>query len=121
MKIEAGHDYVARDGERWTNARRNPEGQWELTDAKGRSFWFEDDGQFGDEGEDCRHNLTPTTGPVRTVTTKEIVSGYYGHVKVAPYDDTRVFVHISSTLSADELRDAIATLTEIADALGEAS
>ena len=66
-------------------------------------------------------NFELATGPVRTVTRKEIISGFYGAVKVAPYDDERVFVHVSSTLSAAELREAIATLTEIADALGETS
>lgn len=61
-----------------------------------------------------------TTGPVRTVTRKEIVIGQYGIVNVEadrPTGNPRIIV--SAVPTPAELRAAIATLTEIADALEE--
>ena len=57
------------------------------------------------------------TGPVRTVTrtTKEIVPGEYGDVQVTGSGNIVVVVKPD----ADAIRAAIATLTEIADALEE--
>ena len=52
------------------------------------------------------------TGPVRTVTRKEIVEGRYGDVIVNESD-----VSVAWMNTADKVRAAIATLTEIADAL----
>lgn len=78
-----------------------------------------------------------TTGPVRTVTTtrKEIVPGVYGRVEVGKLvgDEKHCSVGIMqdwhvcgsgdekglAILSAEELTAAIATLTEIRDALAE--
>jgi hypothetical protein len=66
-------------------------------------------------------------GPVRTVTRKEVVPGVYGAVRVYSASDMRARVYIGHSefreplsLEPDELRAAAATLTEIADALGEA-
>lgn len=53
------------------------------------------------------------TGPVRTVTRKEIVPGVYGKVQV--FGSLNVSTELMQ--GADELRAAIATLTQIADAL----
>ena len=64
-----------------------------------------------------------STGPVRTVTRKEIAGGRYGRLTVAPAENGNVAVKFNGALggysmvSAAELRAAIATLTEIADAL----
>lgn len=63
------------------------------------------------------------TCPVRTVTRKEIAGGRYGRLTVAPAENGNVAVKFNGALggysmvSAAELRAAIATLTEIADAL----
>lgn len=57
------------------------------------------------------------TGPVRTVTRKEIVPGTYGKVKVDLYDDGSPLLRLDFPKSIAEIRAAIATLTEIADAL----
>ena len=62
---------------------------------------------------------TEPTGPVRTVTRKEIVPGVYGDVELAG-DDTysgAFGIRINTLMDASRLRAAIATLTEIADAL----
>lgn len=59
-------------------------------------------------------------GPVRTVTRKEIVGGTYGDVMVGDVGPSaeRVPICIPNRFySADEIRAAIATLTEIAEAL----
>ena len=55
-------------------------------------------------------------GPVRTVTRKELVCGSYGNVYVEKYDD-RIGASMEFSADADRIRAAIATLTEIADAL----
>ena len=57
------------------------------------------------------------TGPVRTVTrtTKEIVPGVYGDVQILPSHNIAVVVKPEPAL----IRAAIATLTEIAQALEE--
>jgi len=52
-------------------------------------------------------------GPVRTVTRKEIVPGSYGKVRVT----AGMYVHVNSMSTATDIRAAIATLTEIAEAL----
>ena len=61
--------------------------------------------------------------PVREVTRKEIVVGQYGIVDLAGVDDDMVQVRLQTTRSlktwftAAELTAAIATLTEIRDAM----
>lgn len=55
-------------------------------------------------------------GPVRTVARKELVCGSYGNVYVEKYDD-RIGASMEFSADADRIRSAIATLTEIADAL----
>lgn len=63
------------------------------------------------------------TGPVRTVTRKEIVPGSYGGVEVTHVDyatearGANVCIRIDNGFGPDSLRAAIATLAEIADAL----
>lgn len=57
--------------------------------------------------------------PVRTVTRKEIVPGVYGKVGIGSYQVDAVEVSIDGFLTTSELRSAIATLTEIADAMDE--
>lgn len=69
------------------------------------------------------------TGPVRTVTTtrKEIVPGVYGRLTVGDVNGQCVRVEVGRSKvsdlinwwTADELTQAIATLTEIRDALAE--
>lgn len=63
--------------------------------------------EWGDEPE------AQPAGPVRTITRKEIVPGVYGEVTVDDDGDVRVgYMHDAATIRA-----AIATLTEIADAM----
>lgn len=54
-----------------------------------------------------------TTSPVRTVTRKEIVPGGYGRVVI----DWQGGIRMDATQDADDLTQAIETLTAIRDAL----
>lgn len=131
MQIESGKFYKTRDGR-----KLGPMGTWSQTNTyrwsdksgDGSEIWA-DNGSFL-IGEDSASDLiaewpTETTGPVRTVTRKEIVPGVYERLTVAPAENGNVAVKFNgalgsySMLSASELRAAIATLTEIAEALEE--
>lgn len=50
-----------------------------------------------------------------TITRKRIVPGTYGRVKIT----TAMYIHVNSMKTADEVTEAIATLTEIRDAMQE--
>ena len=58
------------------------------------------------------------TGPVRTVTRQEIVPGRYNGIDVGAENDDGIHIDLQWVrYSADELTDAIATLTAIRDAM----
>lgn len=85
----------------------------------GRDGLFEDDegDRFAWSSATFEVVSRASQGPVRTVTRKEIVPGVYGVLEVAVVED---WVGIEmSVLGAgpEELRAAIATLVQIADAL----
>lgn len=104
--------------------------------------WTDEHTSWGADGRhcgepDCDLRLVDEwtdepTGPVITETIKRIKPGVYGRVEVlsGPTDmcasAVQVTIHPGSPVSphlwldASELRAAAATLTEIADALGEA-
>lgn len=76
--------------------------------------------------KECKFPFHRSTGPVRTVTRKEIVPGTYG-----PFDalevmhhgnDGKIYVGIDGTVlyDASEIREFARLLTEIADAMEEA-
>ncbi len=86
----------------------------------GNGFWYR-----GADGS-RQNSTTPTdwelveTGPVRTVTRKEIVPGVYGVVRVYGTGSRGVNVDITgnySHKSSDELRAAASVFNELADAL----
>lgn len=156
MKIEAGRFYKTRDGRkvgpmsRPTVISDHPwRGEVKYADGHTNTLWYRgESGSFGsrDDANDIvaewpRDSLEQVEaemdaeiaaekrGPVRTVTRKEIVQGYYGPVEVSAVIGDRVGIRISHLhgpggpevpMNAAELRAAAATLTEIADALGEA-
>lgn len=62
-------------------------------------------------------NHAPQSGPVRTVTSLEIVSGTYGDVRISGADARGVDVHIDDYLDASDLRAAAKLFNELADAL----
>jgi len=131
MKLEVGKYYRTREGEKVGPMRHYPDD---------RSHpWRSDSGAaYADDGTRWEGANQPdsiiiaewsdepaapkpsATGPVRTVTRKEIVPGVYGKIEV----ESRVGgvrIEMQEQFYCDqnvaELRAAIATLTEIADAL----
>jgi len=119
MQIEAGKYYRRRDGKKrgpaWTDG--NQPHPW-CVPFDESEHWYRDDGAscLGNADADLIAEWTEApTGPVRTVTRKEIVPGVYGNVIV--WNDGSGDVSVMNMRTATELRAAIATLTEIADAL----
>ena len=127
MQIEVGKYYRARDGRkvgpmtatRWPEVLggRNVDGK--------NCIFNKSNGTHGDaDSEDpVIHNNQAfdliaewQEGPVRTVTCKEIVRGWYGIVHVAKNGNVGVNTY---SRNPTELRAAAATLIEIADALEE--
>jgi hypothetical protein len=120
MQIEVGKYYRTRDGQKVQIH--------EEADNEGAQFYSKDcglyfaDGTFG-YGETTRcpeqdliaEWTEALTGHVRTVTRKEIVPGVYGNVIV--WNDGSGDVSVMNMRTAPELRAAVATLSEIADAL----
>ena len=124
MQIEAGKYYRTRDGRKVGPMVANPLIDYPFKDGSGFMSFTTDGHRFcADEHHtDIIAEWTEApTGPVRTVTRKEIVPGVYGRVRV--YDETCEHGHVCMGLpasyhwTAPELRAAVATLSEIADAL----
>jgi len=119
MQIEAGKYYRRRDGKKrgpaWTDG--NQPHPW-CVPFDESEHWYRDDGAscLGNADADLIAEWTEApTGPVRTVTRKEIVPGVYGNVIV--WNDGSGDVSVMNMRTATELRAAVATLSEIADAL----
>ena len=120
LKLEVGKYYKTRDGRKVGPMKNSYHTAgyycWHTISGNCNSnLWNED----GCSGSACEADLisewpAAPTGPVRTVTRKEIVPGVYGDVVVG--DDHGIFIP-DTMHTAAELRAAITTLTEIADAL----
>lgn len=128
VKLEVGKFYKTRDGdkvgpmEKWaqTVAHKWQQRGGTNTYDGGGDIWA-DDGSSIYRCPDLIAEWTEdeaTTGPVRTVTRKEIVDGKYGNVEVY-YDIAHgLTVTCRGCLKTHaEIRATIATLTEIAEAL----
>ena len=130
MKLEVGKFYKTRDGRKVGPMKNN----WSTS---GHFCWCVDVGccssvlwdEVGCSGSHCDNDLiapwpAEPTGPVRTVTrtTREIVPGTYGDVRVGKAVDDIIMVAFGhcepmSPYSAAELRALAATAVELADAL----
>lgn len=134
LKIEAGKYYRTRDGRKvgpMVRPAKPDEYPWHGTGPLGNCIWYRSEGgKF--HGPIMQNALDliaewtdEPTGPVRTVTRKEIVPGVYGRVEVTADGAVRFVWARGVTqggptlMSAPELRAAAAVLTELADALGE--
>lgn len=62
-------------------------------------------------------DLAESTGPVRTVTRREIVPGEYGGVTI--FNDETVYLSPVNKPTADELREASHLLAQLAEVLEE--
>lgn len=129
MKIEAGRYYRTRDGRKV--------GPMELAFPGGHYYIRREIGRWIFDGTAIATNMWENpqdlvsewaASPVRERTTKEIVSGKYGHVTVQSLkgiSDIQVGIGIVGTwasavpMNSAELTAAIATLTTIRDALDE--
>lgn len=125
LKLEVAKEYRAHDGGKF-----GPMLEYG-SDDEYFHLGFGIPGIWHKSGRSCDGRLpdliaewpTETTGPVRTVTRKEIVPGSYGGVEVTHVDyateahGANVCIRIDNGFGTDSLRDTIATLTEIADAL----
>lgn len=121
LKLEVGKIYTDRHGNKRGPMMRNAGAPWhKFTD--GHLSWGEYGGAMSD-GREFPHDLIAEcteapTGPVRTVTRRKVVPGRYGQVSIREsYDDGFQVDFRRALTTAAELRAAIATLTEIADAL----
>ena len=132
MKIEEGMFYRTRDGRKVGPIERRSGYNDYVWRVDGltltpdfQTTWLAD-GRFHTAGHFPEFDLVAewtdeSTGPVRTVTRKEIVFGVFGKVMVneGPTKGTFNSVSMAPTKDPDELRAAAATLNEIADALSE--
>lgn len=98
---------------------------WDET-PQGFAWWADNLFTYAGESEFARmkrlyaDDIAADTGPVRTVTRKEIAPGVYGRVVVEHNCAGQFCFHIyrpKITWKRDDLTDAIKTLTEIRDAL----
>lgn len=130
MKIEAGKFYKTRDGQKMGPISR--------TTAEDEFFrWSNGDYTWSDEGAHCGNDgcdldliaewPDEQTGPVRTVTRREIVPGTYGRVRVwadMPSSCVRLGLGDPSGVNcydftADELRSMAMIFSQLAEALDE--
>lgn len=134
LKPEPGKAYKTRHGERAVIYGRRGKKDFPLSGrlllSTSDLYWAED-GHYGELG-DHPHDLISEwqdekpTGPVRTVTRKEIVPGVYGKVTVGDFGfGCSLSVKIGwdggggAYLQAQELREAAKVLNELASALEE--
>lgn len=119
IKIEEGKFYRTRDGRKvgpmYVKHPYNGLAFWGC-DTKGYMGvkYYEDGSRTRVDDPLIAEWTDAPTGPVRTVTRKEVVPGRYGDVVV--YD---MGASVCWMKSADKIRAAAATLLEIADALEE--
>lgn len=145
MRIEEGKFYRTRDG-RKVGPMKRPfsgvseyawAGDYKYSDETYGGIWYRSEGGLmhpdAPNGGDIISEWTDEpTSPVRTVISKQIVAGVYGRLSIRPYStEKRILIALANMEGSigdavhhgwtlDELHAAIATLTEIADALGEA-
>ena len=126
LKLEVGKYYKTRDGRKVGPMKNN----WSTS---GHFCWCVDAGccssvlwdEVGCSGSYCDYDLiaewpaddTPT-GPVRTVTRKEVVPGVYDGLDVGQAVDGHVFIAMGiHRVDAEAIDALIAHLTVIRDAL----
>lgn len=126
MKFKLGQKYKTRGGKRATVVEidaHDPTTPLLVRHEGIADFWHYADGRVNTGSQEYDlvaewvDEPTEPAGPVRTVTCKEIVPGTYGDVRIAHVGNGCAEIFIDTTMEADELRAAAATLLEVADAL----
>lgn len=122
VKLEVGKYYKRRDGRKVGPMVRNTAGDYTETHpfACEQGYTYKVDGGYLIENREDVFDIIAEWGdepasPVRTGTRKEIVLGVYGKVRVT----AGMYIHVNSMSTAADIRAAIATLTQIADAMEE--
>ena len=126
MKLEVGKYYRDADGNKYgpMECVKSTEHPWNEAGSVSCHVW-RCDGTSKWQGDPTLIAEWPSddapTGPVRTVTrtTREIVPGVYGKVQIGEPCNIGISVFMNHVFTRDQLRAAIATLTEIAQALEE--
>jgi hypothetical protein len=135
MQIEAGKFYRTRDGRKVgpiSHYSTSPSKHWTAPELEGAwaPYWYAD-GQFWPEGAESKPGTEgrdlveewADSGPVRTVTRKEIVPGKYGFIEIdgangaVQPEGISLWFPPNKRWTEMELRAAAATMTELADAL----
>lgn len=130
MKIEEGKFYKTRDGRKVGPMVRQEPGvygdEWKWTCdhefKSNQSKVWEDNGNFSASGSIHAGDIVSEwlTSPVVTKTVTEIVPGIYGTLQVSNVYPDGVNIYANpGKWSANDISDAIATLTAIRDALQE--
>lgn len=132
VKLEVGKYYKRRDGRKVGPMVRNIDGEFRDTHPfkSPSGLTYKVDGGYLEENYEDHLDIIAEwidepASPVRTVTRKEIVPGMYGGVVVERLCNGDLCISLngicpgSKSKMVVELRAAIATLTEIADAMEE--
>ena len=132
MKLEVGKEYRDENGEKRGPMRRTSQelnDPWpfvcDFADSKTGLLYVRLNGETqSGMGDHSTPNLiapwpTEPTGPVRTVTRKEVVPGVYGDVEIVE-DDTHqggIGIYINATMDAARIRAAANSMLAVADAM----
>ena len=133
LKLEVGTEYVTEDGRIVRINSGNSIGHFYCTHADedlDDQVWLLDGSVWMCKGHESKHRLAriaysepsasnEPTGPVRTVTRKEIVFGVHGDVEIVE-DDTHqggIGIYINATMNAARIRAAANNMLAVADAM----
>lgn len=109
-RVRAVRDY----GERITKGR-----EYEVTSLNGEYIRVVSNDGHEDGWTKDMWELVAHTGPVRTVTRREVVAGTYGRLEILEADTRTATLLLDASLTADEIDTLVQHLTAIAEALRE--
>lgn len=123
LKLEVGKYYTDANGEKrgpaWSDGKPGLY-PWCVPSSAG-DHWYGEDGKscIGAAYDIIALWQDAPTGPVRTVTRKEIVYGVHGDVEIVEYDTHQggIGIYINATMNAARIRAAANSMIAVADAL----
>ncbi len=130
VKIEEGKFYKTRDGRKVGPIRRYDHDSW--TGDAGNTLYTVDGLRYFERDRGGSSDLisewpNEETGPIRTITRREIVPGQYGCIKVESKPDGG-YLHVrlvaedcdlKTWYNAEQLREAAHILNQLAEALDQ--
>lgn len=127
VKIEEGKFYKTRDGRKVGPAKRIPDVKdwpWDVGDSNlrrdnGMAGGY---GAYGPEYDLISEWPDEETGPIRTITRREIVPGQWGNINVNCVVDGNVFINVRDdfghvAFNAEQLREAAHLFNQLAEFL----